>query len=124
MTCNGNRRQGRRLVHGRVYSDDAFDSALRKHLRISVQQYGIVTVHNRQKEIIALSQILLNAADDWRTVRVADLFRDHSDGVSALVAQRARKKIRLVVEFLGGRVDSILGFLRNRTRRWRIVQNR
>lgn len=48
---------------------------------------------HRQKEIIALPQILFNAADNRRTVGVANLFGDHSDGVGALVAQSAGKKL-------------------------------
>ena len=51
---NGNRRQQRRLIYGGVDCDNAFHSALGKHLRISIQQDGIVAVHYGQKEIIAL----------------------------------------------------------------------
>src|SRR5258708_38758035 len=82
----GNRRQRRRLLYGRIHGDDSLDSPLRQQLRVSTQQYGVVPVHHRQEEIIALPQILLNTADDRRTVVVANLFRNHSDRVSALVA--------------------------------------
>jgi hypothetical protein len=67
---------------------------------------------------------LFNAADDRRTVGIANFFRDHSDRVSALVAQRAGKEIRTVIQLFGGCMDSILGLLRDRTRGGGIVQNR
>ena len=123
MTGDGNRRQRGRLVYGRIHRDDALDSTLRQQLRVSSQQHGIVPVHHGQEEIVALPQVLLNAADDGRAVGVADLFCDHSDGVGALVAQRARKEIGPVVQFFGGGVDSVLGLLRNGSSRRRIVEH-
>lgn len=65
-------------------------------------------MRNRQKEIIFLRQVRFNAADDCRAIRVANLFANHPDRISALVAQRAREKIRPVVQLFGGRVNSIL----------------
>ena len=77
------------------------------------QQHRIMPVHHCQKEVLSLSQVLLNPADDRRAVGIADLLGNYPDRVRALVAQRARKKIGPVIEFLGCRVDSVLRLLRN-----------
>ena len=82
-----------------------------------------MAVDHGQKEIIALAQVLLDAADDGRTVGVADFFGNDSDGVGALVAESAREKVGTVVEFLGGGVNAVLGFLRNGASRGGIVEN-
>ena len=51
----GNRNSGqhRSFLHRRVHGDDALDAALRQQLRISAEQYLIVTMNHGQEEIIA-----------------------------------------------------------------------
>ena len=67
---------------------------------------------------------MLYAADDGRAVGVANFFRDYSDGVGALVAQRAGEKIGSIIKFLRSGVNPVLGLLRNRAGRRRIIENR
>ena len=76
-----------------------------------------------QEEIVALPQILLDAANDRRTVGIADLLRDHTNRVSALVAESTGKEVWPIIELLGGRTDAVLGLLRNGPGRWRIVED-
>jgi len=47
-----------------------------------------VPMHDREEEIVALPQILLDAADDGRAIGITDLFRDYPDRVRPLVAEK------------------------------------
>ena len=58
----GRKRRG--FLHGSVHGDDALDPALGQQLRVAAQECLIVAMHNGQEEVVALAQILLEAADD------------------------------------------------------------
>src|SRR5579872_1912411 len=123
MASNGNGRKRGSVLNRSIDGDDALDPALRENVRVSIQKLGIVAVDHRQKEVIALAQVLLNAADDPRTIGVANLFGNDTNGVGALVAESTGEKVRTVVEFLGGRVNAVLGFLGNGASRGGIVED-
>jgi hypothetical protein len=77
-----------------------------------------------KKEIIFLPKIGFDTTYNRRTVCIAYLRDNYSDGVSALVAQTAGEKIRAIVQLFRARVDAVFGFLRDRPRRRRVIQNR
>src|SRR5216683_211012 len=100
MPCHRHRRQ-RQLFHdGRVCRNEAFHPARQEHLRIGLKQLRIMPVDHCQEEIVILSQVFFNAANDHRAVSIANLFRDHANRIRSLQSQSARKKIRSVVQFL------------------------
>src|SRR5579862_1694478 len=76
-----------------------------------------------QEEIISLSEVLLDSADNRGAVRVADFFRNYTDRVSALVAKRAGEEVGTVIQFLGCGMDAVLRLLRNRTSRRGVVEH-
>ena len=120
------RRKLQLLRNRSVRRNKSLDAARHQHLRVSLQQRLVVAMDHRQEEIILAAQILFDPADHQRTIRVADLFRDHANGVRSLQAQRARQQvIRPIVQILRfGREDAFLGSLRNRARRCGIIQGR
>src|ERR1700736_899604 len=97
------------LCDGCVRSDESLYTARKKHLRVSVQKLLVMPVDYRQKEEIVLPQIFFNTADDHRSIRVANLLSDNSNGIGALQAKGAGKIIGPVIQFLGGRQDPLLG---------------
>src|SRR5271168_4391448 len=91
-------------------------------MRIAVQQFLIVVMSDREKEKTVLPKITLDAADDYRGVGIAEIPRDHSDGVSALHPQRARQIIRAIIQFARRGLHALLGAFWHRARRRGIVQ--
>ena len=64
VTGNRHGWQHGRILNGCVDGNDALDPTLRQQLRVATQQDRVVPMNHRQEEIISLSQVLLNAADD------------------------------------------------------------
>ena len=120
---NGDGGQCRRLCDRGIHRDEPFHAAREQHLRVGLQEFSVVAMNYRQKEKVMLPQILLDAADDQGAVSVADFFGDYADGIGALHAERARQKIRAVVEFARRGENALLGVCRNGTRRRRIIEN-
>jgi hypothetical protein len=54
-------------------------------------------VRNRHKKIIVRAQVSLGTTDDNRTVRIAKLLSDDTDGVGLSVAQVACKEVGPVI---------------------------
>src|SRR5271156_6878177 len=79
---------------------------------------------DREKEKTVLPKITLDAADDYRGVGIAEIPRDHSDGVSALHPQRARQIIGAIIQFARRSQHALLGAFRHRARRRGVVQYR
>ena len=101
------------LADGGVDGDESLRSAALQDVGILAQQLRIVMMHDRHEEVLALAESGFNAADHHAAVGIADFGADHSHGESALLAQRAGKEIGVIIEFLGGRDDAVLGVLRN-----------
>ena len=121
----GNRhgwQHGRFLNRG-IDGDDALYSAFGQQLRISAQQRLIVTMDDSEEKVIATAQVLLDSANYGRTVGIANLLGDDPNRIGPLVAESARKKVRTVVEFLCSCADTVLGVLRNRAGRGRVIKD-
>src|SRR4029077_6215998 len=116
--------QGGRFAQLHIDGDKSLDAALEENLGIAVQELGIVPVHHGEKEVVLLPEILLDAADYERSIRVSNFLNDHTDGVGALLAQGLREEIRPVLQLPRRLENTILGVLRNGARRRSIVQNR
>ena len=100
---------GERSIGG----DEALDAAGHQHLRIGLQKLRVVSVNHGQKEEVVFSQIFFDAANDQGSVRVADLFSDHADGVGALKAQRTGEIVGSIIEVFGGLKDAFFSALGN-----------
>src|SRR6267154_4326716 len=90
---HGDRRNGGRFLHRGIDRDEPFHSARLKELRVTGHHLWIVPVDNRQEEVIALLEVLLDAADDLRTVSIADLRCNYTDCESTPKPERAGKKL-------------------------------
>jgi hypothetical protein len=58
-----------------------------------------MSMSDRQKEKIALSQILLNTANHHSAVRVSNLFSDHANRIGSLYSQGASEEIGTIIQF-------------------------
>ena len=83
--CNGGQRH--RFAEQGVHGNQPFDSSLQKNMRITVQQFFIVVMRDREKEKAVLPKVAFDAADDHSGISVAQIASDDADGVSALHAQ-------------------------------------
>ena len=64
VTCDRHSGQHGRFLNRCINGDDPLDSALGQKLRIAAQQRRIVAMDDCEEEIVALPQILLDAAND------------------------------------------------------------
>jgi len=120
-----NRNDGQR--HGLRYrssdDDEAFDTSVQKQMRVGLQEFFVVWTSHCQEEESMLPKVLFDPADNHRTVGTPNL-SDDSDRESAFYAQGAGKKVRPVIQLASSIQNPVLGVLRNRRRRWGIVQDR
>src|SRR5260370_41981852 len=77
--------------------DQSFHAARKKQLRVAGHQSWVVPVYHRQKEEVALLQVMLDSIDHLRAVVIADLRRNHTDRKSSLYLQRGRKKVGAII---------------------------
>ncbi len=64
MPGNGDGWQRRSFLNGGINGDNSLYSTFGEHLRIPAQESDVMAMNDSQKEVIALAQKLLNAADD------------------------------------------------------------
>ena len=83
-----------------------------------------MAVHYRQKEEVALLQVMFDSIDYLRAVVIADLRRDHADRERSLEPQRAGKKVGSVIELARRLQNALLGVFRYGAGRRRVVQSR
>src|ERR1700691_1862026 len=107
-------------IQGSVDGDKSLDTTLLQHILVRCQEFLVVAVSYGEEKEILLTKITFDSANHQGTVSVADFHSDHSDRMAALHLQRAREKIRLVVQFARRRQDAVFCFLRDRTRSGRI----
>src|SRR5215469_5485941 len=81
-----------------------------------------MTVNDRQEEVIVLSQVFFNPADDHGAVGIANLFGDHANGVGPLQAQSSREEVWPVVQRLCCFNNAVLGVVRDGTCSGGVVQ--
>ena len=84
---NGNGGERGCLAQLHVDGDEAFDSALGEDLGITVEHFGVVAMNDCEKKIVLLTQILFDPADDERTIGVANLFDNHSNGIGTFLTE-------------------------------------
>src|SRR5271155_2243053 len=75
VTRDSDRGQRHRFTEQGVHRNQAFDSSLQKNMRIAVQQFLIVVMSDCEKEKTVLPKITLDAADDYRSVGIAEIPR-------------------------------------------------
>ena len=90
---------------------------------MAFKQFFFVPMDHREIKEISLAKVTLDPANDQRTVRVADFSRDYSDRVGAFHSQRAREKIRLVIQFARRRENTIPRMSRDGAACGRVIQN-
>ena len=96
---NRNRRHGQRVRKIEIQRNNAFGPALKQQSRILFEKLAIVPVDASNKEISFLPRAIFNPGNHRRTIPIADLMSDHSNGESPLPPQRLGKKIRPVIQF-------------------------
>src|SRR6266851_1683157 len=122
VPCDRDGWQSKPLRDGRVRGDEALHAARQKHLRVGLQEPGIMPVDYGEEEIIVLAQEFFNAADYHRAIGVADFFGDHANRIGSLQAQGACKKVRPVIECFCSFDDAAFCMRGNGTGGGRIVE--
>ena len=69
--------------------NESFYTAIQKNVLVRLKEFWVVTVRNSQEKIVLLPEVSFDAANDQRTVRVADLLGDYADHISAFYTQIA-----------------------------------
>ena len=77
---NGKRHWSR---YGRIDRDEALDAPFQKQMRVGIQKYFVVGMSHHEEEKSMLAKMLFDAANDHRSVGIANL-RDDSDGEGSL----------------------------------------
>jgi hypothetical protein len=111
-----------RFFDRRVRRDKPFHSTCQQHMCISLQQSRVVPVKHYQEEVIIFSKVFFDAADHHRTVGGADLFGNHPYRIRPFQPQRAREKIRPVIQFTRRGDNALFGVFGDGPRCGRIVQ--
>src|ERR1700733_14265321 len=91
-------------------------------MRVSLQNFWIVTVADCKEKIFALAKIIFGAADDHRAICIADFFSDHPDGVGPSKPQGLSEVVRPVIKFTRGFENAALGVFGERAGCGRIVE--
>src|ERR1700674_67345 len=83
---NSNRWQRQRTINKGIHRNETYDTAIQQKMRVGIEERGVVTVSDGEKKEILLPEVPLNAADDWRAVKVTNFLGDHADHIGALDA--------------------------------------
>src|SRR5205823_4208533 len=89
---------GNRVLQVQVNGDDAFGTALQQQAAVLCKQLGIVVMDASDKEVIFLPGVLLDPGNHLAAVTVTDVRGDHTEGVSAFVAERPGHQVGLVLK--------------------------
>jgi len=113
MAGNGDGGNLQTFGNGRVYRDEPFDSPLLEEQRIFFEQVGPVAVAHNKIKVSFLQKMIFDSGHDQCCIAFADFRDKDADGVAALLAERAGKMIRPIVELARGLTNQFLRMLRN-----------
>ncbi len=89
--------------------DEGFDAAVEQHFQIALEAAAFVVNVGENGKVGRLVKRIFDAAENQGAVGIGHVEDHDADGVAALAAQGAGKKVGTIAQFLGSAFDAFLG---------------